>query len=205
MTYARDYYYFQLMEKEALLQKKQEENLNNTGVNANPEVENMRKQLEGLQLALYKKDEEIQQLREPVVTLPSSGNTGSSADQTQLYTQYTKSQIKKLEKEKVDLDSDLQNARTNIKELEAELTRLKNMQGSQKNILLEAELEKLQSEQEDLLVLLTDQETKISEMKRTLRSYGEVFSDDDDNEDEDDLPIDISSEEELDLDEENLT
>lgn len=50
----------------------------------------------------------------------------------------------------------------------------------------EEELARLQGDQEDLLVLLTDQETKITEMKRALRKYGETFSDDDDEDEEED-------------------
>lgn len=47
------------------------------------------------------------------------------------------------------------------------------------------ELDTIKREQEDLLVLVTDQDSKMSEYRRKLRSYGEEVTDDEDDDDED--------------------
>lgn len=49
----------------------------------------------------------------------------------------------------------------------------------------QAELKGIQGEQEDLLVLVTDQDSKMAEYRRKLRSYGEDVTDDEDEDDED--------------------
>ncbi|XP_054155368.1 general vesicular transport factor p115-like [Oppia nitens] len=54
---------------------------------------------------------------------------------------------------------------------------------------LESELETLRKEQEDLLVLLTDQDSKLGQYKKRLKELGETVEDDDDNYDIDDLDI----------------
>ena len=55
----------------------------------------------------------------------------------------------------------------------------------------------MKKEQEDLLVLLTDQDTKLSSYRKRLRQLGETTTDDEDEDAEEDL--DLSPEDEEDL------
>lgn len=56
----------------------------------------------------------------------------------------------------------------------------------------------LKREQEDLLVLVTDQDSKLAEYRKKLRCYGEDVTDDDEDEDDEDGHYAISDD---DLDE----
>lgn len=52
-------------------------------------------------------------------------------------------------------------------------------------VCVQEDLETIKREQEDLLVLVTDQDSKMSEYRRKLRAYGEDVTEDEDEEDED--------------------
>lgn len=52
-------------------------------------------------------------------------------------------------------------------------------------LCMQEELDTIKREQEDLLVLVTDQDSKMSEYRRKLRTYGEDVTEDEDEEDED--------------------
>lgn len=51
-------------------------------------------------------------------------------------------------------------------------------------LCVQEELDTIRREQEDLLVLVTDQDSKMSEYRRKLRAYGEDVTEDEDDEDE---------------------
>lgn len=69
---------------------------------------------------------------------------------------------------------------------------VKNIESTKQ--IVEEDLENLRKEQEDLLVLLADQDTKMDEYKKKLKDLGEQVEDDD--EDDDDLGDDDLDEEE---------
>ncbi|KAK7075822.1 hypothetical protein SK128_027031, partial [Halocaridina rubra] len=58
--------------------------------------------------------------------------------------------------------------------------------------LLQEELDNIRKEQEDLLVLVTDQDSKMSDYRRKLRRYGEDVTDDDDDDELDTGDFNIS-------------
>lgn len=70
-------------------------------------------------------------------------------------------------------------------------TELKNRLEQVQKELNEAneELESIRKEQEDLLVLCSDQDTKLKDYRSRLRNLGEQIEDDDDDEDDEDFEI----------------
>ncbi|XP_071524223.1 general vesicular transport factor p115 isoform X3 [Panulirus ornatus] len=170
----------------------------------NPEMENLRKQLEDLQLILYNKDSEIQQLKEasretPAGTIEESNGVAekqaeTSDDHSHDDLIMTNSQ---LEKENLSLKQQVKDFEIHIKQLQTQLTTAAaaaaaaaagtstGSAGETKCRQLEEELDTIKREQEDLLVLVTDQSSKMSEYRRKLRSYGEEVTDDEDDDDED--------------------
>ncbi|XP_076056699.1 general vesicular transport factor p115 isoform X2 [Oratosquilla oratoria] len=224
ITYARDYYYYQMVEKDNQLQALQQqqqapqehtETLVNghpeNGTNssffestANPELENLRKQLEDLQLVLYNKDAEIQQIKEIAASGTMNTSTVSQLEEEIKKLNSEKTALEKhnseLQSSVVNTEGELSTAQSKIKELELLVNEAKKVEdvpavASNSDVDavrkdLEISLESLKKEQEDLLVLLTDQDTKMAEYKKRLKARGEELSDDDDDEDVD---IDINA------------
>ncbi|XP_042230917.1 general vesicular transport factor p115-like isoform X2 [Homarus americanus] len=170
----------------------------------NPEMENLRKQLEDLQLVLYNKDSEIQQLKETsaqtlaltaAVEKPN-GLTDKEAEISKEDRDKDANMINtKLEQENISLKQEVKDAETHIKQLQTQLATASaaaaaagTSAGSATEARcrqLEEELHTIKGEQDDLLVLVTDQDSKMSEYRRKLRSYGEDVTEDEDDDEED--------------------
>ncbi|XP_042868346.1 general vesicular transport factor p115-like isoform X3 [Penaeus japonicus] len=210
MTHARDYYYYEMVKKDQELTAVQQNgpvqqavavNGLQTSVDnaaANPEMENVRKQLEDLQLVLYNKDSEIQQLKEkvaePVANKAPKDNAAESQEIAVIQKELEAVNASKslLEQEKTSLELQLKDVQDENSQLKAQLatasitgTNAGAVAGCTKCEDFQAELKAIQGEQEDLLVLVTDQDSKMAEYRRKLRSYGEDVTDDEDEDDED--------------------
>ncbi|XP_037797564.1 general vesicular transport factor p115-like isoform X4 [Penaeus monodon] len=211
MTHARDYYYYEMVKKDQELTAVQQQNgpgqqavavngLQTSADNAtsNPELENVRKQLEDLQLVLYNKDSEIQQLKEKVAEPAASEAPKDNAAESQEVTVFqkeleaVKASKATLEQEKASLELQLKDIQNENNQLKTQLatasgagTNAGAVAACSKCEDLQAELKGIQGEQEDLLVLVTDQDSKMAEYRRKLRSYGEDVTDDEDEDDED--------------------
>lgn len=222
MTHARDYYYYEMAKKDAELSALQQSNqlsdhqqsqqqevqqtapqnvevTNNNSETGTNEVQNLCKQLEDLQLVLYNKDWEIQQLKENMKNNSTYPQGNSSAEETEakvLALQKELDQLKelngKLRDENISIDGQLQESLSQNKELQKQLSAVTSSESTvsassdaKRCRDLEDELENLKKEQEDLLVLVTDQDSKMSDYRRRLRRYGEDVTDDEDDDDED--------------------
>nr|XP_045622193.1 general vesicular transport factor p115-like isoform X2 [Procambarus clarkii] len=173
----------------------------------NPEMENLRKQLEDLQLVLYNKDSEIQQLKDTQTETSSTTATATEAEKANGVPDKVEisdenmdkhvNMIKKLEEENISLKQQLKDAEIHIKQTQTQLETTAaaaaaasvgtsaSSAAEARCRQLEEELDTIKREQEDLLVLVTDQDSKVSEYRRKLRGYGEDVTDDDDDEDDD--------------------
>nr|XP_053654796.1 LOW QUALITY PROTEIN: general vesicular transport factor p115-like [Cherax quadricarinatus] len=183
----------------------------------NPEMENLRKQLEDLQLVLYNKDSEIQQLKESQIsTLGNTNETSNGVidkgkENSDEQRDKDVNMNMKLEQENISLKQRLKDTEIHIKQLQTQLettaavaaaAAVGTSSGSAAEARcrqLEEELDAIKREQEDLLVLVTDQDSKVSEYRRKLRGYGEDVTDDDDDDDEDDGDFGISDDYDDDL------
>ncbi|KAK8391924.1 hypothetical protein O3P69_017503 [Scylla paramamosain] len=171
---------------------------------SNPEMENLRKQLEDLQLVLYNKDSEIQQLKEIAAQAPPhseqngtvervaevSGEHPDEAahDRLQQECATLKQQVKDYEIHVKQLQTQLETAAAAAAAATAASVAVGTGSGTTAETRckqLEEELDTIKREQEDLLVLVTDQDSKMSEYRRKLRTYGEDVTEDEDEEDED--------------------
>lgn len=171
---------------------------------SNPEMENLRKQLEDLQLVLYNKDSEIQQLKEAAAQAPPhsehngtaereaevSGEQPDEAAQARLQQECAtlKQQVKDYEIHVKQLQTQLETAAAAAAAATAASVAVGTGSGTTAEARckqLEEELDTIKREQEDLLVLVTDQDSKMSEYRRKLRTYGEDVTEDEDEEDED--------------------
>ncbi|KAK4312132.1 hypothetical protein Pmani_016425 [Petrolisthes manimaculis] len=249
MTHARDYYYYEMYKKDteltALQQQQSQEqeqvqqvvSTNEAKVESqqgrqnaadffdslsNPEMENLRKQLEDLQLVLYNKDSEIQQLKDTVsqtsvLTPPPDSQNGIQVKKICEENNEAYSINSLLEEENATLRQQIKEYGIHVKQLQTQLetsaamaaaataaTMTKGTSADASALSrckhLECELDCLKREQEDLLVLVTDQESKVAEYRRKLRSYGEEVTDDEDD-DEDGENFNLSDAYDDDLDE----
>ncbi|KAK8754152.1 hypothetical protein OTU49_013796, partial [Cherax quadricarinatus] len=153
----------------------------------NPEMENLRKQLEDLQLVLYNKDSEIQQLKESQISTlgntneTSNGVTDKGKENSDEQRDKDVNMNMKLEQENISLKQRLKDTEIHIKQLQTQLettaavaaaAAVGTSSGSAAEARcrqLEEELDAIKREQEDLLVLVTDQDSKVSEYRRKLR------------------------------------
>lgn len=181
-------------------QDSNEEGVQDTFSNAG--IETLQKQLADLQLVLHTKDNEIQQLQEASTNTAAAAetqDTGADAE-AQDQVSHLKIEIESLrninitiEKEKMEIENKLHESLLGKNQLEAELKEAKQNQNTLTKSIsfdttsdairckeLENELEQLKREQEDLLVLLTDQDTKMATYKGRLCDLGESVSDDED-------------------------
>ncbi|XP_068236171.1 general vesicular transport factor p115 isoform X2 [Palaemon carinicauda] len=219
MTHARDYYYYELAKKDAELTALQQSNqqtdhqqqgvqqadlqnvqtTNNNSENGTNEIQNLCKQLEDLQLVLYNKDWEIQQLKENMKnnSNPQENLSAEERENKVLALQKELDQLKelnsKLREENNLMDGQLQDTLSQNKQLQKQLNTGASSESTvsasldeKKRRELEDDLENLKKEQEDLLVLVTDQDSKMSDYRRRLRRYGEDVTDDEDDEDDED-------------------
>lgn len=166
---------------------------------SNPEMENLRKQLEDLQLVLYNKDSEIQQLKEVASTQPHPSQHNGHGDRDEVVS--TNEAHEKLHHECAALKQQVKDYEIHIKQLQTQLETAaaaaaaataasvalgpgSGTSAEARCKQLEDELDTIRREQEDLLVLVTDQDSKMSEYRRKLRAYGEDVTEDEDDEDE---------------------
>ncbi|XP_045126637.1 general vesicular transport factor p115-like isoform X2 [Portunus trituberculatus] len=171
---------------------------------SNPEMENLRKQLEDLQLVLYNKDSEIQQLKEAAAQAPPhSEHNGTVERETEVSGEHLDEAAQaRLQQECATLKQQVKDYEIHVKQLQTQLetaaaaaaaaTAASVAVGTGSGNTAEArckqleeELDTIKREQEDLLVLVTDQDSKMSEYRRKLRTYGEDVTEDEDEEDED--------------------
>ncbi|KAK4288689.1 hypothetical protein Pmani_038289, partial [Petrolisthes manimaculis] len=247
MTHARDYYYYEMYKKDteltALQQQQSQEqeqvqqvvSTNEAKVESqqgrqnaadffdslsNPEMENLRKQLEDLQLVLYNKDSEIQQLKDTVsqtsvLTPPPDSQNGIQVKKICEENNEAYSINSLLEEENATLRQQIKEYGIHVKQLQTQLetsaamaaaataaTMTKGTSADASALSrckhLECELDCLKREQEDLLVLVTDQESKVAEYRRKLRSYGEEVTDDEDDEDGENFNLSDAYDDDLD-------
>ncbi|KAF2357176.1 Uso1/p115-like vesicle tethering protein C-terminal [Trinorchestia longiramus] len=187
LTYARDYYYYQMQERDKLVQQLQQqkqeeadaaatksavEDRNTDGVGsdpADPELETLRCQLRDLQLVLHKKDEALYQLQQGNMTNGSAEEESKQLLDLKKKLESSEAAVQQLQATNVSLQKQLQAAdarRTegdSEEELEAERRKRKK---------LEEELGALQGEQEDLLLLLTEQDGRLQRYKSHLTMRG---------------------------------
>ncbi|KAK4323292.1 hypothetical protein Pmani_005992 [Petrolisthes manimaculis] len=157
---------------------------------SNPEMENLRKQLEDLQLVLYNKDSEIQQLKDTVsqtsvLTPPPDSQNGIQVKKICEENNEAYSINSLLEEENATLRQQIKEYGIHVKQLQTQLetsaamaaaataaTMTKGTSADASALSrckhLECELDCLKREQEDLLVLVTDQESKVAEYRRKL-------------------------------------
>ncbi|KAG7163979.1 General vesicular transport factor p115-like [Homarus americanus] len=136
VTHARDYYYYEMYKKNTELttlvnnHHDMQNAANFFDTLPNPEMENLRKQLEDLQLVLYNKDSEIQQLKETsaqtlaltaAVEKPN-GLTDKEAEISKEDRDKDANMINtKLEQENISLKQEVKDAETHIKQLQTQL------------------------------------------------------------------------------------
>ncbi|CAL4070066.1 unnamed protein product, partial [Meganyctiphanes norvegica] len=208
ITYARDYYYYQATEKDSQIQALQLQNgvAQESGGKeeldsfSNAGMETLQKQLQDLQLVLHTKDAEIQQLQESVANVAATQPIDADTEEVEqvshleMEIETLRNKNTTLGEEKMKLECQLQESLLRQNQIEDEVTKAKlNQDNSTKTSSsisdgvrckeLENELEILKKEQEDLLVLLTDQDTKMAVYKGRLIDLGESVSDDEDTND----------------------
>lgn len=171
---------------------------------SNPEMENLRKQLEDLQLVLYNKDSEIQQLKEVAAQAPpQSEHNGTTGKETEVSGEHPDAAAQtRLQEECAALKQRVKDYEIHVKQLQTQLETAaaaaaaataasvavgpgSGTSAEARCKQLEEDLDTIKREQEDLLVLVTDQDSKMSEYRRKLRAYGEDVTEDEDEEDED--------------------
>lgn len=156
---------------------------------------------EQIHTALSQK-EELQKLLESKEAESNTEAVPSSVSEEQLTT--LTEQVKTVQSEKTALQARL--TKSNDENLRL-LDKIKKLEEEKNNINIEKEnilvdTETLKKEQEDLLVLLADQDSRIDQYKKKLKELGELdIDDDDDDEEDDDDDDDVEDYDEEDKDE----
>ena len=157
----------------------------------NAQFSSLQAELEELKKQLTKKDAEINTLKS---THGKSDNEKNDDALKEIEVKLSVMGIEKgnlqkdcddLRKQNGTIQKELSTLNESYKELEQEKL---NIEVEKDDLVIEQESAK--KEQDDLLVLLADQDTKLTEYKKKLKELGHVIEDDDDDDDDDDIDDD---------------
>ncbi|GIX67470.1 general vesicular transport factor p115 [Caerostris darwini] len=195
----------QLKDQNALFKAQRSVSGNNSSqevLQLKQEIEQLKQQCNQQQLEISAKTEEIN-TKDTMNTLTESEEKSSQCDGEQ------NEKVSNLEGQLEAYCKEISNLKEELKENEEKLKNLSSSEASSSDTValqeankqlteecssLKEQLEAVKKEQEDILILLTEQSEKISDYKKRLRSLGQTVEEDDDSFDEetDDIGNDIN-------------